>query len=276
MRKSFLILDIMRVLFEDEYLIAVHKPAGLLVHRTDIASGQADEFALQLVRDMTGKYVYPLHRLDRPTSGILLFAFDEDAARTLSADFTEHRIQKSYQALVRGWLLEESTLDYSLKKLTFDRRSRKRKKRQAGLRQAQPVEAQPTEVEPVEVERQDAITHIRPLAAYELPIAVGRYPTSRYSLVELSPKTGRTHQLRRHMSHLRHPIIGDSRYGDGAHNRMFIEQFGVKRLFLTALKLTLTHPITQKPINIETTVDIEIDEIIKKLVPSSGIDRLNG
>ncbi|MFK7800632.1 MAG: pseudouridine synthase [Anaerolineae bacterium] len=254
----------MRVLFEDNHLIAVHKPAGLLVHRTDIASGQADEFALQLVRDLTGKYVYPLHRLDRPTSGILLFAFDEDSARALSQDFTEHRIQKSYQALVRGWLLEESTLDYSLKKLTFDRRSRKKRQK----------EPKPTVT--VDVERQEAVTHIRPLAAYELPIAVGRYRTARYSLVELSPKTGRTHQLRRHMSHLRHPIIGDSRYGDGAHNRMFLDQFGIKRLFLTALKLSFTHPATQKPINIETTIDVEIDEIIKKLIPQTDADVLNG
>ena len=240
----------MRVLYEDDHLIAVHKPVGLLVHRTDIARGQADEFALQLVRDLTGKYVYPIHRLDRPTSGVLLFAFDEEATRLLKEDFTEHRIEKTYQALVRGWVLEPSTLDYSLKKLTFGKRQRNRKKKDS--------DAAPEE-------RQAAVTHIRPLATYELPIPVGRYPTARYSIVELSPKTGRTHQLRRHMAHLRHPIIGDSRYGDGAHNRMFAEQFECKRLFLTALSLELTHPITKKMIRIETKLDPEIKAVLEKI-----------
>lgn len=240
----------MRVLFEDDYLIAVHKPAGLLVHRTDIASGQADEFALQLVRDMTGKYVYPLHRLDRPTAGILLFAFDEESNRILTEDFAEHRIKKSYQALVRGWLLEESTLDYPLKKLTFDRRKRKKQQQGAGT---------------VEAERQAALTHIRPLATCEVAIPVGRYPTARYTLVELAPRTGRTHQLRRHMAHLRHPIIGDSRYGDGDHNRMFMQQFGSNRLFLTALTIELTHPATKELLQIETTPDPEIKQVLQQL-----------
>jgi tRNA pseudouridine65 synthase len=169
----------MRVLFEDEYLIAVHKPAGLLVHRTDIAEGQTHEFTLLLVRNMTGKCVYPLHRLDRPTSGILLLAFDEASNRSLTEDFTEHRIKKSYHALVRGWLVgwlagwlvEESTLNHPIKKLTFDRQKR-RKKRQ--------------ETKVVDEEVQDAITHIRPLAASELLIPVSRYATARYSLVHLS------------------------------------------------------------------------------------------
>ncbi len=238
----------MRVLYEDESIIAVHKPADLLVHRTDIARGQTTEFALQMVADLTGKYVYPIHRIDRPTSGVLLFAFSEDATRQLKEDFTEHRIEKTYHALVRGWITESSTLDHPLKKVIFDKRKLKRQKKSG-----------------TEPESQEALTHIRPIATGEVEIPVDRYPTSRYSLVELRPKTGRTHQLRRHMSHLRHPIIGDRRYGDRHHNRMFEERLAIRRMFLTALTLELTHPKTGKRIKIETAVDAELEEVIGRL-----------
>ncbi len=235
----------MRILYQDEALVAVHKPAGLLVHRTDIAHGQTDEFALQQVAELTGKYVYPLHRIDRPTNGILLFAFTEEATRALKDDFTERRIQKTYQALVRGWLDEEQTLDYPLKKVLFDKRKKKK------LKAAE-----------IEIEKQDAITHIRPLAQCELNIPVGRYETARYTLVELQPKTGRTHQLRRHLAHLRHPILGDRRYGDRYHNRMLEERFNSRRLFLTAIRLDLTHPTSKSPLTITTELDSEIKTVL--------------
>lgn len=235
----------MQILYQDEEIVAVHKPAGLLVHRTDIAHGQTDEFALQQVAELTGKYVYPLHRLDRPTNGVLLFAFTEDATRTLKADFTEHRIQKTYVAVVRGWLLEEQTLDYPLKKLLFDRRKKRKLK-----------------ASEVEIEKQEAITHIRPISRCELEIPVGRYQTARYTLVELQPKTGRTHQLRRHLAHLRYPILGDRRYGDRDHNRMLEERYDCRRLFLSAIRLELTHPTTQEPIIITAEPDSEIRGVI--------------
>lgn len=240
----------MKILYQDEDLVAVHKPAGLLVHRTDIAHGQTDEFALQQVAELTGQYVYPLHRLDRPTAGVLLFAFNEEATRALKADFTEKQVQKTYQAVVRGWLDEEIVLDYPLKKVLFDRR-KKRKLKAANI----------------EIETQEAVTHIRPLATCELAIPVGRYETARYTLVALQPKTGRTHQLRRHMAHLRHPIIGDRRYGDRDHNRMFEEQFGCRRLFLTALKLEFNHPKNNEKITIKT----EIDDALQKVVDLIGL-----
>ena len=238
----------MQILYQDDQIVAVHKPAGLLVHRTDIAHGQTDEFALQQVAELTGKYVYPLHRLDRPTAGVLLFAFDEDSTRQLKADFTEQRIQKTYQAVVRGWMTDEQLLDYPLKKVLFDRRKKKKLKEKE-----------------LEIERQEAVTHIRPIATTELPIPVGRYETARYTLVELQPKTGRTHQLRRHLAHLRHPIIGDKRYGDRDHNRMFVEQFDCDRLFLTAVRLELTHPLTEKRLKIETSLDPDIETVIRTI-----------
>lgn len=229
---------ILPILFKDDYLVAIHKPAGLLVHRTEIARGQDDTFVVQLVRDQIGQYVYPLHRLDRPTSGVLLLAIDPEANRQLKEDFTERRVAKRYIALVRGWLEGPGEIDYPLAKPEFDRR-KARKKRERG------------EVP----EKQPAVTTFKPLDNSELPIPVGRYETARYSLVELSPKTGRTHQLRRHMGHLRHPIIGDKRYGDRHHNRMFAERLELPGLFLTALSLTFTHPVTKEPIEIKTDLE---------------------
>lgn len=242
----------MEILYQDNHIVAVHKPAGLLVHRTDIARGQTDEFALQQVAELTHSYVYPLHRLDRPTNGVLLFAFDEDSTRALKADFTEHRIQKTYQALVRGWLTEAQTIDYPLKKVIFDRR-KKRKLAADG----------------VEVEKRSAVTELVPLGCYELPIPVGRYETARYTLVELKPTTGRTHQLRRHMAHLRHPIIGDKRYGDRDHNRMFVSRYGCERLFLTAVSLAITHPATHEHLKIETRPDAQINAMLEQIAALS-------
>ena len=235
----------MKILYQDDYIVAVHKPAGLLVHRTDIAYGQTDEFALQQVAELTNRYVYPLHRLDRPTNGVLLFAFDEESTRALKADFTEHRIQKTYCALVRGWIDQPQTIDYPLKKVIFDKR--KKKKRLDG------------------VEKQSAITDLIPFKQFELQIPVGRYKTARYSLIELKPKTGRTHQLRRHMAHLRHPIIGDKRYGDRDHNRMFASKFDSNRLFLTAVSLEITHPFTGERLKIRSQPDQQIQDLVKQI-----------
>ncbi|MEM8857154.1 MAG: pseudouridine synthase [Chloroflexota bacterium] len=244
----------MKILYQDDHIVAVHKPAGLLVHRTDIAFGQTDEFALQQVAELTNRYVYPLHRLDRPTNGVLLFAFDEESTRLLKADFTEHRIQKTYQALVRGWLEEEQAIDYPLKKVIFDRRKKKKKA-----------------ADGVEIEKQSAVTHLKPIARFELAIPVGRYETARYTLVELQPKTGRTHQLRRHMAHLRHPIVGDKRYGDRDHNRMFAARFQSERLFLTAVELKIFHPATNNPLVISTQPDEQLRSLVKQVNSISSI-----
>lgn len=225
-------------LYHDDVLVAVDKPSGLLVHRSWIAR-EATEFALQRVRDQIGQRVYPVHRLDRPTSGILLFAKDPDTARLMTTQFAEREVEKTYHAVVRGYL-SDGVIDYPLKE-ELDKIADK---------QANPNK-----------EAQSAVTAYRCVKQIELPFAVSKkHSTTRYSLMELTPKTGRKHQLRRHMSHLRHPIIGDSNHGDGRHNRFFKEHFGLNRLLLAATTLAFEHPLTKKAVRIELPIP---DDLLK-------------
>jgi tRNA pseudouridine65 synthase len=185
------------------------------VHRTALDS-RATAFAVQRLRDQLGRPVYPAHRLDRATSGVLLFALEPAVHVRLAAAFEASEIAKRYLAIVRGWPAEALTIDHALSRLEADA----------------PGAARP------------ARTHVTRLAIAELPLRVDRYPTSRYALVELEPLTGRRHQLRRHLRHVDHPIIGDTTYGQGRHNRLFRERFGSARLLLHALSLALRHPLT--------------------------------
>ncbi|MDX5335230.1 MAG: pseudouridine synthase [Marinobacter sp.] len=214
-------------LYRDQWLLAVHKPAGLLVHRSPIDKHET-EFALQYARALNGgEHVYPVHRLDRPTSGVLLFARDPETARLVGQAMMAGEVEKTYLAMVRGWAPETGVIDHPLKDEPEDRRLRGAE---------QPV--------------REALTHFRRLATTEIPVAIERYPSSRYSLVELYPKTGRKHQLRRHMKHINHPIIGDANHGRGRHNRYFAERFGEGRLMLAATRLSLKHPVTGKPLTL--------------------------
>ncbi|MBY6031593.1 pseudouridylate synthase [Marinobacter daepoensis] len=220
-------LNPLTVIYRDSWLLAVHKPAGLLVHRSPIDKHET-EFALQYARELNGgEHVYPVHRLDRPTSGVLLFARDQETARRLGMALMAGEVAKTYLAVVRGWTPEDGVIDYPLRDEPEDRRLKGRE---------QPV--------------REALTRYRRLATTELPVAIERYPTSRYSLVELTPETGRKHQLRRHMKHINHPIIGDANHGRGRHNRYFAERFGQGRLMLAATALNLTHPVTGKPLSL--------------------------
>lgn len=224
------------ILYHDDALVAVDKPSGLLVHRSWIAR-EATEFALQRVRDQIGQRVYPVHRLDRPTSGILLFAKDPDTARLMTEQFAERQVLKVYHAVVRGYL-GDGVLDYPLKE---------------ELDKIADAQADPDKA------AQSALTEYRCLKQVELPFAVSKkHATSRYSLMELTPKTGRKHQLRRHMSHLRHPIIGDSNHGDGRQNRFFREHFGLNRLLLAATTLAFEHPHTKKAVHIELPIPTDL------------------
>jgi tRNA pseudouridine65 synthase len=220
---------LLEILYRDEHLIAIHKPAGLLVHRSMIDRHET-RFAVQLLRDQIGQHVYPLHRLDKGTSGVLLFALDRDTAARVSAAFEQQAMRKTYLAIVRGFPPLQGVIDHPLT-LRPDR-----------LGDADRQD----DVEVV----QDAQTHYTRLATVELPIAVDRYPTSRYALVELHPVTGRRHQLRRHLKHIAHPIIGDATYGKGRHNRMFAEQFGHPRLLLACTALQFQHPISGAPLTL--------------------------
>ena len=233
-------------IYRDPWLLAVHKPAGLLVHRSPIDKHET-EFALQYARALNGgEHVYPVHRLDRPTSGVLLFARDPDTARTVGQAMMAGEVSKTYLAVVRGWTPESGTIDHPLKDEPEDRRLHGTE---------QPV--------------RDALTHYRRLATTEIPVEIEGYPTSRYSLVELYPKTGRKHQLRRHMKHINHPIIGDANHGRGRHNRYFAERFGQGRLMLAATELVLTHPVTGEELILKAPPERSFTDVLS-IFPSPG------
>lgn len=239
------------ILYQDAHYVAVNKPAGLLVHRSAI-DRQETRFALQTVRDQLGQHVYPVHRLDKPTSGGLVFALSPDAARGLTAAFARREVTKTYLAVVRGYMDEHGVIDHPLKEVRdkmTDRRARPDKP------------AQP------------AITAYRQRARVELPYAVDRYPTSRYALVELHPRTGRKHQLRRHMKHASHPIIGDGKYGKGRHNRFFQTQYACPRLLLAATELSFIHPYHHTPVTITAPLDPVFTTLLEHLGWRNAVPR---
>ena len=205
------------ILYRDDHLVVIDKPAGLLVHRT-VLDRHETKFAVQMLRDQIGRPVHPVHRLDRGTSGVLVFALDRESARRLSAAFAGTGIDKTYLAVVRGWPNEQGRIEY-------------------------PLTRQPDEAEWIDPRAkllpQPAVTNWRRLATAELPLANDRYPTTRIALLELHPETGRRHQLRRHLKHLAHPIIGDATHGKGAINRAFAAHTGCARLLLHCARLRL-------------------------------------
>jgi len=235
------------VLYQDNYLVAIDKPAGLFVHRSFMDKDEV-YFALQLVRDLVGQYVYPVHRLDRPTSGVLLFALSKEVAQKMGAAFSHNdgkrNIEKTYYALTRGHLFGESLIDYALKE-KLDKLGDKNVSRDKLPQQAR--------------------TYYQSIKTASLPIALGQYDSVRYSLIKLSPQTGRRHQLRRHLAHLRHPIIGDINYGDNRQNPFFIQHFGFKRLMLIAKKLSFFHPVTNKKITISAPFDEQWQQVLTSL-----------
>ena len=228
----------LEILFQDKYYIAIHKPSGLLVHRTGLS--QERRAALQQLRDQIKRRVYPVHRLDRSTSGVLLFGLTPQAVGALAGSFEDGRAQKNYLAVVRGYTAKTGIIDYPL--------------RRGDVSQA-------------------AVSMYRRLATTELPFAVGNYCSARYSLVEVCPKTGRMHQIRRHFAHLRHPIIGDTAYGDGKHNRFFREYFRMKRLLLAATRLSFLHPYKDMEVLIESPIALELKALFAQMHWGQGGDR---
>jgi len=233
----------LRILHLDEQLVAVYKPAGLLVHRSSIDRSET-RFALQETRNLLRRRVYSLHRLDKPTAGILLFALDPDSARRMAAQFASGQIHKRYLAVVRGHLPDRGRIDHPLSE------------EQDPMTDALADPDKPA---------QPALTAYRCLARAELLQAVGRYATARYSLLEASPETGRKHQIRRHLKHIFHPVVGDTTHGDGRHNRFFREHFGCHRLLLAATALTCAHPATGASLSIRTRPDEEFGKVLDAL-----------
>jgi tRNA pseudouridine65 synthase len=234
---------LLSVLYHDSYLIAVNKPSGLLVHRSGL-DPHATEFAMQAVRDQIGAQVFPVHRLDRATSGTLLFALNTDIARELSAAFAARAVSKTYLAIVRGTAPESAHIDYPLK---------------------EELDAITDKAARLDKPAQEAVTDITRLAQIELPHQVDKYPTTRYSLVEARPLTGRKHQIRRHMRHLRYPIIGDVTYGSGKHNRFFHQHFGVKRLLLACTQIEFAHPHSKQTVTIKAPLTNDFARVINQL-----------
>lgn len=211
-----------QIIFEDDHFVAINKPCGILVHRTPISEDKV--FVLQLLRDQIGQRIYPIHRLDRATSGVLIFGKNKEAAGRLSEQMREKHLEKIYRAIIRGFVPEKSTIDYAIKT------------GRGG-------------------ESQEAITHYERLAQVEINRAVGPYNTARYSYVEIQPETGRRHQIRRHFAHLRHPIIGDKKHGDVKHNKFFANDLEIPGLLLHAKSLGFEHPYEKTKMQLEAPLN---------------------
>lgn len=194
----------LEIIYEDEELIAINKPHDLLVHRTKLAK-DVNIFALQLLRDQIGMKVYPGHRLDRKTSGVLLFAKSEKSNKEIQEVFRSRKISKTYEAIVRGFAPENGIIDYPIGEKT---------------------------------KKMDATTHYSLLQKYEIELPFYKFPTSRYSHIELKPETGRFHQLRKHMAHIFHPIIGDRPHGCNKQNKLWKEKFNMTSMLLHAKELS--------------------------------------
>ena len=226
------------IIYQDTDLVAVNKPSGIKVHRGSF-DARREPFVLQLVRDQLGQHLYPVHRLDKPTSGILVFALNPGAARSLSKSFARRQVQKTYLAVVRGYIAEAGEEDYPLR----------------GSEDGENLNKAP----------RPALTRYLRLDTAELPVPVGRYATGRYSLVQLMPATGRMHQIRRHMRHLRHPIINDRQYGDNKHNRFFTDELRCRRLLLAATEIRFPHPRTRESTCLAAPLDDDFTAILKHM-----------
>lgn len=216
--------DSFDILHEDKYIIAINKPPGILVHKTRLSEDTV--FLLQQLRNQIGRHVYTIHRLDRATSGVILFAKSAEVAAEVSKVFELRKVEKTYLAIVRGWIDDSGVIDKALS----DEETRKLKP-------------------------QDAITQYRCLSRSEIAHSIGnRYDTARFSLIECKPVTGRRHQIRKHLAHLRHPIIGDKKHGDVKQNKYFNAVFKIPFLCLHAHNLKFEHPFAAKAYDISAPV----------------------
>lgn len=238
------------LLYQDEHLVAVNKPSGLLVHRSDIDRHES-EYAMQILRDQLGQWVYLLHRLDKATSGVLMFALDRETARRMTRSFTGGAISKSYFAIVRGFTPEAERIDHPLK----ERRGKMRIEMRIEMTDKRAAMDKPERA---------AVTEYRRLATVELPRPVGRYPTARYSLIQAAPLNGRMHQIRRHLKHIFHPIIGDTTYGDGKQNEFFRLEFNCRRLLLHSHAAEFLHPHSGKQVRIHAPLDEDFGAILRE------------
>lgn len=218
------------ILYRDEHLIAINKPHDLLVHRSSIAA-DVEVFALQLLRDQINLKVNPVHRLDRKTGGVLLFALDKQVEIAMQQQFADNLIHKKYLAIVRGYTPDTEDIDYPLRK-------------ENGT-------------------LQEAFTAYTTLKRAEIAVPFGKHNTSRYSLIEARPTTGRMHQIRKHLSHIFHPIIGDRTHGCNKQNKLFKENWDMTTLLLHASWLSFKHPVTGVDVSIEAPLQGEFKRVMQ-------------
>ncbi len=219
------------VLYVDEHLAVVDKPAGLAVHDSRLARGET-EFLVDRLRARFGRRVHPAHRLDRATSGCLLVAFDGATAAALGRQLMSRTVDKHYLAVCRGWPAEEFTIDH------------------------------PLDGGPGRKERKSALTRFARLATIELDMPSEGFPTSRYALLRVMPETGRFRQIRRHLKHASHHLIGDTSHGDGRHNRNF-RMLGIHRMLLHAWRLQFDHPHDGRALTITAPPDAELGKALR-------------
>lgn len=221
------------ILHEDADLLAVNKPAGLLVHRSKIANGETD-FLLDRIAAQTAATLFLAHRLDRATSGVVLLAKSREVAGELGRLFMAREVSKRYLAVVRGWPEPEGVIDYPL----------------PDVRERSP--------------RKPALTRWRTLATATLPIAMGKYPEQRYALVEALPETGRYRQIRKHLHHVSHHIVGDTSHGRGDHNRIWRTHLGMHRMLLHAWRLEFAHPRNGERLHLQAPLDAAWQRVFER------------
>jgi tRNA pseudouridine65 synthase len=211
----------LEIIYKDDYCICVNKPNNLIVHHSYHSRNISDEKSLlQLLETQFGEKYHPIHRLDRKTSGSILLTNNTENVSKFQALFTNKEIQKIYYGIARGHAPKTKVID-------------------------SPVKGKDGKL------YKEALTHLKTLATITLNIPVKPYDSSRYSLVEMDPKTGRMHQLRAHTLKISHPLIGDAKYGDKNHDLMFETNFGWNNLFLHAGRLSFKHPFTGKELNLK-------------------------
>jgi len=218
----------LEIIYRDDLLIAINKPHGLLVHRSKYAD-DATEFAVQMLRNQINQYVYPCHRIDRKTAGVLLFSLDQPTNSLMQQQFQNNEVAKKYLAIVRGHTDNEGTIDYALVS-------------ESG-------------------KEQEALTHYKTLQRVEVDVAFGKFKTSRYSLIEAFPQTGRYHQIRKHFDHIFHPIIGDRPNGCNKQNKLFKERWDMTTMMLHAQEINFNHPVTGNPVKIEAEISDEFKRV---------------
>ncbi len=220
------------ILYRDNNYLAVNKPSGLFVHRSEMDPWA--EFILGYVRDYAGCHVWPVHRLDRPTSGVVVFALSREAAGLLSREFRENKVGKKYLAVVRGYTDLAGVIDYPI-----------RKTKESSL--------------------QSSVTRYTRLSTCELAYPVGRYDTARFSLVDVRPESGRYHQIRKHFAHIAHPVLCDTVHGDGRQNRFMRKRFDINRLLLAAVGIRFRNPFSDNYVDINAPVALDMETVINKM-----------